>query len=82
MLIATVNTHTKLKHSHIEKHLYPVILLRLNFTLDGKFISLTRLHFNEATHIALHIVESTLNTQRFTNIRRLQYGIGLIQIIP
>ena len=81
MLLATVYPHTEFQHCHIKQHLHPIVFLRFNLSLDGKFVSFARLHFDEATHISLHVVQSTLDTQCLTNIRRLQYCIRFVKII-
>ena len=81
MLLTTVNAHAVFKDGHIKQHLHPIIFFRLNLALDGIFIRLTRLHFNERTHVTLHIVEATLNAQSLTNIRRLKYGIRLVKVV-
>ena len=82
MLLAPVDAHTILKNSHIEKHLHPIVFLWFYLALDGILIRLARLHFNEAAHVTLHIVESPLDAQGFADIRRFQHSIQLVEIVP
>ena len=81
MLLSTVYPHTIFQYCHVKKHLYPIVLFWFQFPLHGIFICLPRLHFYETAHVALHIVQSSLNAQCLTNIRGFQYGIRFIQIV-
>ena len=81
MLLPPVYPHTILKDSHIEQHLHPIILLWFYFSSDSKFIRLARLHFNETAHVTLHVVKSSLYSQRFTNISGFQHRIRFIKLI-
>ena len=76
-----INIHTIFQHSHIEEHLHPIVFFGFYSSFQCIFISLSGFHFNKSTHITLHIVQTTLNAQRLTNIRRFQNRIRLIQCI-
>ena len=82
MLLATVYPHAEFQHCHIKQHLHPIVFLRLYLSLDGKFVRFARLHFDEATHITLHVVQSPLYSQSLADIRRFQDGIRLVEIVP
>ena len=81
MLLSMVFSHTVLQYSHIKQHLYPVILFRLYLVTYGILISFSGFHFYETTHIPLHIVQTPLYAQCFTDVRRFKYRILFIQII-
>ena len=76
-----IHPHRILQNCLIKQHLHLIILFRFHFSANRIFVSLSRFHFDERRHIALHIVEPPLQAERFTYIRRFEHGIRLVQFV-
>ena len=76
-----VHSHRILQDSLIEQHLYLIVFFRLHLAADGILVRLTGLHFNERGHIPLHVVQTPLQAQCFTDVRGFQHGISPIEFI-